>query len=100
MDILTNYVVGILLIVTGLIVAKCPGMLNVMTKEQKKHTDMNAVGRMGCKWLLGMGLCQVVGTFFMEKFGLGGYMGLFNVLLVMGGSIVIAAKAQSPKYRK
>lgn len=100
MDILGNYVIGIILIVTGLIVVKYPGILNVMTKEQKKHTDMNAVGSMACKWFWGMGLCQIAGTFFIKKFGLEVSMGLFDILLVMIGSIVIAVKAQSRKYRK
>ena len=45
MDLLDNYIVGIILIVTGLIVVKYPRMLNVMTKERQRKTDMNAVGR-------------------------------------------------------
>lgn len=100
MYIFANYVVGIIFIITGLVVAKYPGMLNVMTKEQRQRTDMNAVGRMACKWLLGMGLCQIVGTFFIMKFELSLLNGLFDILLVMIGSILIGAKAQSRKYRK
>lgn len=96
----SDYIVGILLISVGLLVAKYPGMLNVMTKEQKQKTDMDAVGRMARRWLLGMGLCQIVGTFLIIKFGSVELNGLFNLFLVVIGSIGIAAKTQSRKYRK
>ena len=100
MDLLDNYIVGIILIVTGLIVVKYPRMLNVMTKERQRKTDMNAVGRMACKCFLCMGLCQIIGAFFMTKYELWAFSGLFNLLLVMIGSVIIVVKANSRKYRK
>lgn len=46
--------IGILLIIIGLLEGRFPNMLNIFSAEDRKKTDMHAVGRMtrNCNLLL------------------------------------------------
>lgn len=91
--------IGILLIIMGLLEGRFPNMLNIFSAEDRKKTDMHAVGRMTRKWSVGLGICQIISVWLFFLFNVGEIKILFYILLVMVGVIIMSVKSLSRKYK-
>lgn len=97
--ILAESLMGIFLIIMGFIVGRNPNTLNLFSAEDRKKTDMQAVGRMTRKWSVGLGVCEIISVCLFHLFEVGDIRILFYLLLVIVGVIIMSTKSLSSKYK-
>lgn len=99
MEILAESLMGIFLIIMGFIVGRNPNTLNLFSVEDRKKTDMRAVGRMTRKWSVGIGISQILAVCVFHLLDVGDIRILFYLLLVIVGVIIMSTKSLSSKYK-
>lgn len=93
----SDFIVGLFLVVIGFLVVKFPMLIagyNTMPKEKRDKVDIGSLSRMMCRWLIGIGICQMVGVALLNKLALYGEKNTFSAIIILGGCLIIMVKAQ------
>lgn len=77
------FIVGFILLFSGFLTGKYPKLINVLSEEDRRVIDWQKVGRLSRKWLVGAGLCQLLGTILLQVLGIPEIVIVYDIILVM-----------------
>lgn len=89
--------VGLLFILLGFLVVKCPMLIsgyNTMPKEKRDKVNIDELSRMIRRWMIGIGISFMLASAILTKLGEQALKEKVTFVIIVGGCLLMAFKAQ------